>query len=362
MSLAERLATRIRETGPISVAEYMTLCLLDPVDGYYPTRDPIGAGADFITAPEVSQMFGEMIGIWVAQVWAAMGEPDTLNLAEAGPGKGTMMADTLRVLSKVRGLNTALELHLIEASAALMAVQAQTLAPYPQAAHWCDAIAKTGTGPLVLLGNEYLDCLPVRQFIFHRGRWHERMVGLDEAGAFIFSIAATPLPQTDVQLWLSHVGEPHEDMLVEVRPGVHTLVQELADRAEQVPMAALFIDYGPARFEPGDTLQAVSAHEKVSPLSRPGEVDMTARVDFSEISRLAKAQGLQVLGPVTQAGFLAQMGLMQRAAALTSARPDQRGKIARQLHRLTDAQEMGDLFKVIAVTSPGLSGLPGFAA
>lgn len=362
MSLAPRLQKRIRETGPVSVAEYMTLCLLDPVDGYYPTRDPIGAGADFITAPEVSQMFGELIGIWVAQAWTAMGEPETLNLAEAGPGKGTMMSDTLRVLSKIPALNTAVHLHLIEASAALMAVQAQTLAPFPQAAHWCDSIAKTGQGPLVLLGNEYLDCLPVRQFIHRNGKWFERMVGLDEDDRFIFTIAKSPLPQSDVELWLSHVDKAGDDMLAEARPGVHALVQELADRAGQGPMAALFIDYGPAQFEPGDTLQAVSDHKKVDPLTRPGEVDITARVDFSEISRNAHAAGLQVRGPVSQEKFLMQLGLMQRAAALTSARPDQRGKIARQVHRLTDAEEMGELFKVIAITSPDMPPLPGFAS
>lgn len=361
MSLTNRLIRRIRETGPVPVAEYMTLCLLDPKDGYYPTRDPIGAGADFITAPEVSQMFGELIGVWVAQAWAAMGEPEIFNIAEAGPGKGTMLADMLRVLAKAPGLGTAIRLHLIEASAALMAVQAQTLSTFPQAAHWCDSIAMTGQGPMVLLGNEFLDCLPVRQFVFHAGHWRERMVDMDEDGSFIFTLAQSPLPEADVQLWLPQVKSPQANMLVEARPGVHTLVQALADRAKSAPVVALFIDYGQAGFEPGDTLQAVSGHKKVDPLARPGEVDLTARVDFSELSRIAQTAGFSVSGPVSQAGFLDRMGLMQRASVLRTARPDQRSKIARQVHRLTDDQEMGELFKVIAICSPDLPTLPGFA-
>jgi NADH dehydrogenase [ubiquinone] 1 alpha subcomplex assembly factor 7 len=242
--IADRLRDRIRQTGPMSIAAFMTEALFDPRDGYYATKDPIGAGADFITAPEISQMFGELMGLWAAQSWMDMGKPAAFQLVELGPGRGTMMADALRAARTVPGFMDAAHVVLIEASAALKAVQAQTLGPTGAQIRWVDRLESVPPGPAIVLGNEFLDCLPVRQAIRRGDDWHERMIGLDADAVFVF-VLGPPLG-ADANLIPDRLRGAPEDSLVELRPGDRQVVDALAARFADAPGRALFIDYGPA--------------------------------------------------------------------------------------------------------------------
>ena len=358
--IADRLRDRIRQTGPMSIAAFMTEALFDPRDGYYATKDPIGAGADFITAPEISQMFGELMGLWAAQSWMDMGKPAAFQLVELGPGRGTMMADALRAARTVPGFMDAAHIVLIEASAALKAVQAQTLGPTGAQIRWVDRLENVPPGSAIVLGNEFLDCLPVRQAIRRGDDWHERMIGLDEDEAFVF-VLGPPLG-ADADLIPERLRDAPEDSLVELRPGDRQVVDALAARFAEAPGRALFIDYGPALSETGDTLQAVKAHKKVPPLEAPGTADLTARVDFESLATAARAAGLAVSGPATQGDFLIGLGLEARAAALCQAAPDKRAVFARQVWRLTDPEQMGTLFKLVCLDADGLPAPPGFTA
>ncbi|MBI74466.1 MAG: SAM-dependent methyltransferase [Oceanicaulis sp.] len=358
--IADRLRDRIRQTGPMSIAAFMTEALFDPREGYYATKNPIGAGADFITAPEISQMFGELMGLWAAQSWMDMGKPAAFQLVELGPGRGTMMADALRAARTVPGFVDAAHVVLIEASAALKAVQAQTLGPTGAQIRWVDRLESVPAGPAIVLGNEFLDCLPVRQAIRRGDDWHERMIGLDADEAFVF-VLGPPLG-ADADLIPERLRDAPEDSLAELRPGDRQVVDALAARFAEAPGRALFIDYGPATSETGDTLQAVKAHKKVPPLEAPGTADLTARVDFESLAAAARAAGLTVSGPVTQGDFLVGLGLEARAAALCQAAPDKRAVFARQVWRLTDPEQMGTLFKLVCLDADGLPAAPGFAA
>ncbi len=358
--IADRLRDRIRQTGPMSIAAFMTEALFDPRDGYYATKDPIGAGADFITAPEISQMFGELMGLWAAQSWMDMGKPAAFQLVELGPGRGTMMADALRAARTVPGFMDAAHVVLIEASAALKAVQAQTLGPTGAQIRWVDRLESVPPGPAIVLGNEFLDCLPVRQAIRRGDDWHERMIGLDADAVFVF-VLGPPLG-ADANLIPDRLRGAPEDSLVELRPGDRQVVDALAARFADAPGRALFIDYGPATSETGDTLQAVKAHKKVPPLEAPGTADLTARVDFESLAAAARAARLAVSGPVTQGDFLIGLGLEARAAALCQAAPDKRAVFARQVWRLTDPEQMGTLFKLVCLDADGLPAPPGFTA
>ena len=359
--IADRLRDRIRQTGPVSIAAFMTEALFDPSEGFYATKDPIGAGADFITAPEISQMFGELMGLWAAQSWIDMGRPSPFQLVELGPGRGTMMADALRAARTVPGFMDAARVVLIEASAALKAVQARTLGPAGAQISWIDRLEAVPPGPAIVLGNEFLDCLPVRQAIRHRGEWCERMIGLDEDGdSFVFVMG--PSLGADSALVPERLREAAENSLVELRPGDRQLADTLAARFADHPGRALLVDYGPATSETGDTLQAIRAHTKVPPLEAPGTADLTARVDFESLLSAARSAGLTGHGPVEQGEFLLGLGIEARAAALCQAAPDKRPAIARQLWRLTDPEQMGRLFKLVCLDSRDLPLPPGFTA
>lgn len=358
--IADRLRDRIRQTGPVSIAAFMTEALFDPQEGYYATKDPIGAGADFITAPEISQMFGELMGLWAAQSWLDMGRPSPVQLVELGPGRGTMMADALRAARTVPGFIEAAQIVLIEASAALKAVQARTLGPTGAQIRWIDRIEAVPAGPAIVLGNEFLDCLPVRQAIRRGDQWHERMVGLDEDENFVFLLG--PPLGVDTGLIPQALRDAPEDSLVELRPGDLQVVEAIAGRFADQPGRALFIDYGPAASETGDTLQAVRAHKKVPVLEDPGTADLTARVDFESLIRAAGMRGLTAYGPVEQGDFLLGLGLEARAAALSQSAPEKRPAIARQVWRLTEPDQMGRLFKLVCLDSEGLPLPPGFTA
>lgn len=341
MSLRERLAAQIAAGGPISVAQYMSACLHDPDFGYYATRPAIGEAGDFITAPMVSQMFGELIGVWAAASWELMGQPDEVRLVEMGPGDGTLMGDILKTLRHAPGLEDAADVWLVETSAPLRGLQAERLGERVQ---WASGLAEVPDGaPLILIANELLDCLPARQFVRTSIGWAEQVVGLDAAGELAFGLAATPaaglLPQ----------AAPGQ--VFEQSPAQAALGAELGARIAADGGAALLIDYGRAGPGFGDTLQALQRHRKVDPLDQPGEADLTVHADFPAVMAAARAQGAAA-AILTQGEFLARMGIGARAEALVRAAPGRSGAIGRQLTRLIAADEMGELFKVCAIHSP----------
>lgn len=357
--LEDKLKNLIREAGPVSVAEYMTLCLLDPVHGYYPTRDPLGSEGDFITAPEISQMFGEVLGLWCLQSWIDLGRPDTLHLIELGPGRGVMMSDILRAGALDPDFKAAITVWLIEASAALEAVQGRTLAAAAVPVNWAGRLEEVPPGPSLIIGNEFLDCLPIQQLICRdpfagKDGWTERRVGLDGEGRLCFIRSDAPAPAGLTDRLPSGASEARKDDLLETCPAVSQIIDALQQRFSDAPGRALFIDYGPEMTEFGDTLQALKRHEKVGVFSDPGNTDLTARVDFAALSETAKVAGLYATQAVPQREFLSKLGIEMRAVALTRAKPEAKEVIARQLHRLMAADEMGELFKAMCLSSSGL--------
>ena len=349
--LGSEIATLVRETGPIGIDRYMALCLGHPVHGYYRTREPFGQRGDFTTAPEISQMFGELIGIWIASVWAAMGAPAPLRLVELGPGRGTLMADALRALRTVAP-TAAIDLHLVETSPVLQAAQAAALAA--AAPTWHADAAAVPPGPAVFVANEFFDCLPVRQFVRTARGWCERLVGVSD-GALAFGLAPDPTPAIGVMAV--------EGALMTLPAVALDLTRALARRVSDQGGALLVVDYGHARPGFGDTLQAVAAHRFVRPLDAPGEADLTVHVDFPALARAAAEAGAAIHGPVDQRDFLDALGLPARAARLTArATPAQAEAIAAASRRLTDPAPggMGSLFKAMAITQPTLAP-PGFA-
>ena len=384
MSLLDRLKAQIAQDGPISVAEYFTRCLHDPRDGYYATRPALGgkeggAAGDFITAPLVSQMFGELIGLWAVETWTRMGRPSPLRLVEMGPGDGTLISDLMRAARLAPEFLAAADLWLIEVSPPLRALQAARLAAAPLTPRWADRLDAVPTGaPMILVANEVLDCLPARQFVHTETGWAERVVGLDEQGDLAFGLrglspppgggggraatgggsrTATEItspsgPSGHLPLW----GEdlPHGQIL-ESSPAQEALGAEIGHRVATDGGAALLIDYGRDAPGPGDTLQAMQGHQKVNPLHAPGQADLTVWADFPAVLAAARQAGAQT-GPIlSQAAFLAGLGIETRAQALAAARPDHADRIARQLDRLTGEAQMGHLFKAVCLSAPGLS-------
>jgi len=347
--LAEILKNRISQTGPISLAEYMTDCLLHPQHGYYTTRDPLGASGDFITAPEISQMFGEVIGLALAQSWMDQAQPAPFTLAELGPGRGTLMADILRVGAAVPGVLDAAEVHLVEASPHLQTAQAERV---PQAT-WHRDVSTLPDQPLFLIANEFFDALPLRQFTRDAAGWREHMVGLDDSGALAIGLsAAAPLALLDHRLDDTKPGD-----VVEIMPALPGIATEVSRRIAQRGGAALIIDYGDWGSQ-GDTFQAVRAHEKTDPLAAPGTADLTAHVDFAAIAAAADPAKFTRLTP--QGVFLERLGITQRAQTLaegmTGAALDSHIAAHR---RLTHPDEMGHIFKVIGVFPAETSPPPG---
>lgn len=344
MSLAERIAARIRSAGPVSVAEFMHLCLHDPRDGYYAVRPAIRADGDFITAPQVSQMFGELIGLWMVETWRQMGRPDPVRLVELGPGDGTLMEDLLRAARVDAGFGAAASVHLVEPSAPLRALQSKRLGA---AVQHLDRLADLPPGaPVLAVANEVLDCLPTRQWERRDGAWLERRIGL-EGDKLVFGLSPAP------GLTAAPRDAP-DGAVFEQSPAQEALGSELGALIAREGGAALLIDYGRAVPGLGDTLQAVSRHRRTAPLERPGEVDLTVHADFPSVLAAARREGVETAGPATQGDFLRAMGLQDRAAALARARPDQAARIGRQVERLSGDGQMGDLFLAAALHSPGL--------
>lgn len=350
--LADRLKAEIANSGPLTVAQYMTACLHDPQGGYYATRPALGEDGDFITAPLISQMFGELLGLWAAEVWFRLGRPDRVLLVEAGPGDGTLMSDALRAARHAPGFLEAVKLVLVETSPPLIEAQRAKLAGGAVEPAWAAFLAQLPDGaPAILIANELLDCLPARQFVMTERGWAERMVGLDGAGELAFGLTPSPagvaLPEADV-------GD-----LVEVSPAQEGFGAEVGALVARQGGAALLIDYGRAEPGAGDTLQALRRHQKVDPLETPGEADLTVHADFPAVAAAARRAGGQTSPILTQGELLGRLGIYARAEALARARPDRAEIIQRQLARLTAPDQMGVLFKALAIHAPGLQP-PGF--
>jgi SAM-dependent MidA family methyltransferase len=347
MTLERRLEALIAADGPMTVADYMAACLHHPEFGYYAARPRLGAEGDFVTAPLVSQMFGELIGLWAAETWMRMGSPASFRLVEMGPGDGTLMSDVLRAGRAVPGFLDAADLWLVETSGPLRAAQRARLGEV----QWAETLAGVpGGAPLILIANELLDCLPARQFVRLEHGWAERRVGLGPAGGLAFGLAPPPngfMP-----------SDAPPGSLLEWSEATAVLGAEVGRRIALDGGAALFIDYG--RSEPGygDTLQALIAHRKVSPLERPGEADLTVHADFPSFALAARKAGAEATPILEQGDFLRRLGIAERAAALAAARPDKADVIGRQLARLVEPDQMGSLFKVVAIVAEGLT-VPG---
>lgn len=354
--LEHRIKALIRLTGPITVADYMAICLGDPEHGYYIARDPFGADGDFVTAPEVSQMFGELIGLWAVDTWDRLGRPAPFQLVELGPGRGTLMADALRAARLVPEFLAAARLHLVETSPRLRDRQAKTLAGGPLAPIWHDTVAGLPAGPAIVLANEFFDALPIRQYVKTGGIWRERVVGLDTDENLAFGIGAGVLDASAVP---PDARSAPDGAVLETGAIAGAVMTTLAERIVAEGGALLAIDYGYGRAAPGDSFQAVHRHTYADPLADPGDVDLTAHVNFEALARTAQASGATPHSLMDQGRFLMRLGLAERAGALgATADEATRDRLTAEVTRLVHPDEMGTLFKVLAVTRPDLTPAP----
>jgi NADH dehydrogenase [ubiquinone] 1 alpha subcomplex assembly factor 7 len=350
--LSHLIAARIASEGPMSIAEYMATCLLHPDHGYYTTRTALGHAGDFTTAPEISQMFGELIGAWIAEIWTGQGAPAPFVLAELGPGRGTLMADLLRVISRLPGMRDAARVHLVEASPAMRDRQAATLTGIPVT--WHDTISTLPDSPLFLIANEFFDALPVRQFVRQGPGWSERMIGLAQ-GELMFGLS----PAAPVAALVHRLSDTGDGDIVELCPASPAITSEIARRIARFGGAALVIDYGdgPSR---GDTFQALRNHLPADPLTDPGMADLTAHVDFHALARAFRDGGAAVTAMIPQGVFLERLGITARARTLAGSLSGAALDSHIAAHRrLTHADEMGRLFKVIACHPPSSPTPPG---
>ena len=347
--LEEILHRRIAAEGPMTIAEYMATCLGHPRYGYYPTRDPLGAAGDFTTAPEISQMFGELLGLCLAQCWLEQGRPSSFVLAELGPGRGTLMADATRAMRGVPGMLEAARLHLVETSPRLRDEQHRRLAPLMPV--WHDSVANLPEAPLYLLANEFFDALPIRQFLRSGEGWCERVVGLSE-GRLAFGLTE-PAPHGELE---HRLADTREGDLVETCAPATGIAEDIGRRIASQGGAALIVDYGSAR-SLGDTFQAVRRHDKVSPLDAPGTADLTAHVDFGA---LATAMPCATSTLTPQGVFLERLGITDRARALAARLSGAQLDSHVAAHRrLTHPEEMGSLFKTLGAFPEGAAPPPG---
>lgn len=354
-SLKARLAREITLSGPMTVADYVTRCLHDPQGGYYATRPELGARGDFITAPLVSQMFGELIGLWAVETWRRLGAPERVRLVEVGPGDGTLMADALRAARLAPDFLSAVDLILIEPSRPLRDVQARRLTDTDTPPRWVSSLEAVELDtPVILIANEVLDCMPARQFVKTETGWAERRIGVSDDGTLLLGLTGITggfvRPAFDVA--------PGE--LIELSDQQAAFGRDLGRLVSEATGAALLIDYGRDRPGPGDTLQALRRHAKVDPLATPGEADLTQWADFPTVLEAAIRAGADVTGCLGQGEFLRRLGIEARAERLMSTRPDAAPVIQRQLDRLTADDQMGRLFKAAAIFSPPTLDVPGF--
>ena len=352
-ALKETLLRRIAATGPISLADYMAECLMHPAHGYYQQETVFGEDGDFTTAPEISQMFGEMVGLWLADRWIKMGRPSEINLIELGPGRGTLMADILRATEPVEDFVNARQVHFVEASAQLQSLQAEKV---PDAT-WHADVSNLPEGPSLVVANEFFDALPIHQFEKLNGRWFERMVG-EHKNALGFMLGPCG-PQISLMDDATRSNAP-EGAILEICPLALSITGLLARHIETYGGTALIIDYGYRKSGFGDTFQALKKHQFADPLAEPGKADLTAHVAFDQIAA-AVGERARCFGPSGQGMFLMALGMGARAQHLaTDLDDDGQQRILSELKRLTDPEEMGTLFKVMAIQARDLEVPPGF--
>ena len=360
--LLAHLRRRIRRHGPLGVAEFMTDALIHPEFGYYATNDPFGVSGDFVTAPEVSQMFGELIGLWCAVTWRQMGEPEKVKLVELGPGRGTLIADALHAGRQMDGFIDAVSVHLVEASAKLQKRQHRNLKDLAVDFTWHQDLGGVGNGPMIVIANEFFDALPIRQFERTSAGWCEKLVGLDNGGGGLAWMLSSPDPAIHYTIPEAHHQAP-KGAIVEVSQARTNMISHIADAIGVAGGAALIIDYGPVKSATGDSLQAVKDHRYHQVLADVGDADLTSHVDFAELALNAEASGATVFGPVSQGEFLRSLGIEIRAKQLAADKsPRQTGEILAALKRLIDDSEMGSLFKVLAIAHPDQPRPEGFPA
>lgn len=359
-NLEVELRRRMQAAGPMPVAQYMSLCLTHPKHGYYMTRDPLGSAGDFTTAPEITQMFGELIGLWACSVWRQMESPNHIMLVELGPGRGTMMLDALRAVQIVPHFRQTLEVHLVEISPTLEQRQRQALGGIGVRVEWHKVLEDVPTGPIIILANEFFDSLPVQQAVLCADGWHERVVRIGSDDQLQFGHARDPMPLLE-QMLPDDLRKAQIGDIFEWR--ADQIALEIGRRVARSKGAALVIDYGHTRSATGDTLQSVSNHHFSDPLKTPGHVDLTAHVDFEALALVVESMGARSHGPIEQGAFLRRLGIGNRADALRKAAPPQKAaEIAAALERLTSESPtgMGRMFKAIGFAHPELGPLPGF--
>jgi SAM-dependent MidA family methyltransferase len=355
--LGQKIARLIEAQGPIPISQFMMLALHDPEHGVYAARDAIGREGDFITAPEISQMFGELIGLWVLETWRQQGCPKRIRLAEFGPGHGTLMKDVLRAARLDANFLAAVDVMLIETSPALTAIQAQTLKTAPVTPRWSEKIGDAlNDTPLFLLANEFFDALPIHQYAKTEQGWHERMVVAD-GGALDFALAPMAVPGLAIP---EDRGPAETGAIFETSPAASALAEEIAAHIAQKGGAALIVDYGHAGTGFGETLQAIARHKAAPLLDAPGTADLSAHVDFAAIAQAAERGGAKAYGPMDQGTFLESLGLAQRAQQLAKKNPAQAQTVDAAYRRLTAADQMGKLFKALAILPPAAPAPPGF--
>ena len=348
LTLSQQIDAQIRETGPMSIATYMGLALGHPRHGYYTMGRPLGSAGDFITAPEISQMFGELVGFFIVNLWQQMGEPKSFTLLELGPGRGTLMQDALRAASRADGFENALHLQLFEQNALLKGEQEKRLGKYSP--YWASDLDAFGEDPIFVVANEFFDALPIKQFVRTDDGWHERLVGLRD-GARAFGLSPTPISESAAP---AEVRGAYAGEVLELSTAAIDAMQRLSRKVALQGGAILAIDYGYERTQTGETLQAVQSHAFADVLDAPGEADISAHVNFGVLADAARATGLAVAPLAHQGEWLLRLGIGERANALARANPSEAGNIARAVERLTSPKQMGTLFKVLCAHSPGL--------
>lgn len=355
--LLHHIQAIIRDQGAVSLATYMGLALGHPKHGYYHSQTPFGAVGDFITAPEISQMFGELIGLWCVQRWRDMGSPPAFMLCELGPGRGTLMADALRAARLAPDFLNAARVHLVETSSKLRECQKTVIG---NAVTWHDTVADLPPLPALIIANEFFDALPIRQFQRAPDGWRERLVTINpDTEQLCFSLS--PVPIREDAIIPAAMRTAPVDAIAELCPAGQGVIESLAAHLLEYGGAALIMDYGPAKSAAGDSFQAVRGHGYCDPLQNPGHADLTAHVDFQSLAEVAHRAGCQTDGPISQGQFLLQLGLAARAQRLAqNAAPDEQDAIRSAFHRLTDADQMGQLFKAMALRHPALVPSPGF--
>ncbi|MBE5074041.1 SAM-dependent methyltransferase [Erythrobacteraceae bacterium E2-1 Yellow Sea] len=345
--LAESFRRLIRQHGPISLARYMG----ESNARYYTSRDPLGDMGDFITAPEISQCFGELVGLWLADIWVRAGQPDPVHYVELGPGRGTLASDALRAAARY-GLKPTV--HFVEGSATLRQIQRGTIRGV---AHHDDLTSLPDDAPMLLLANEFFDALPVHQLVRAASGWHERMVGLDDQDRFIFVAGDKPADTIVPESW----RKAAQGTMIETSPAAATVMGEIAQRLASQGGAALVIDYGARELRTGSTVQAIKAHKKVDIFDYPGEADLTAHVDFEMLGQVAQKHGAKVLGLEMQGHWLTELGIDTRFEALKQRAPQQAEIFQRQRNRLVADDQMGLLFKVLGIAAPDWPTGVGFS-